>query len=139
MVKNTIKSIESFKFDIGGYFSSNFEFLLQQNIITFFSFDFHFEKGIEHRKELSTEALDLFISNLNELNVINWNNKYDNNFVSDGEQWEIEIKYNNTKKKAIYGSNEYPGSKPYSYGRTAEFNEFLGALKLLMQDPSVDF
>ena len=134
-----ILSIESFKFGMGGFNSSKFEFLLHQNIISFYSYDYHFEKGIEHRKEISGEALVLFISSLNEINILHWKNKYDNNIVLDGEQWEIWIKYNTTKQKKIYGSNEYPGSKPDSFGRTSQFNDFLEIIKLIIQDPSVSF
>lgn len=134
-----IETLEKFKFDIGGFHSSKFEFLVRENMITFYCYDFYFDKGEDHRKEISNEAMDLFISNLNELSILNWNNKYDNNAVTDGEQWEIEIEYNSTRRKKIYGSNDYPGSKPESSGRTVEFNEFLEVLKLLIQDPSIKF
>lgn len=132
-----ILSIERFKFNIGGFYSTKFEFILHQNVVSFYSYEF--DKGTKLKQVVSSESLDLFIFKMNELNIVNWDNKFDNNDVQDGEQWGVEIKYNNTKKKVIYGNNEYPGSRPDSIGRTTEFNEFLEVIKLVIQDPSVTF
>jgi hypothetical protein len=132
-----ILSIESFKFEIGGFGSTSFNFLLHENIISYYSYQYLYQEGDEHRKEISAEAMALFISRLNEINILGWKNKYDSFFVLDGVQWQIWIKYNSTKKKKIYGSNEYPGSYPHSCERTSQFDEFLEIIKHLIQDPSI--
>ena len=109
-----IISLERFKFNIGGYGTSTFEFLLHQNVISYCSYEYFYDKEKEHKLEVSSESLLWFVSKMNELNITSWKNEFNNYNILDGEQWEVEIKYNSTKKKAIYGSNEYP---PPSYGK----------------------
>ncbi|HUX53904.1 MAG TPA: hypothetical protein VMV56_05800 [Williamwhitmania sp.] len=131
-----ISSIHFLEFKIGGFFSSNYSITIVGDSITFFSDPYRFDEGERHTKTASVAALKLFISELNKLKVQQWKRRYENYDALDGEQWSLEIQYNNLKrKKRIYGSNEYPGSITNSVERTTEFCGFLNTLKTLIDEP----
>lgn len=48
------------------------------------------------------------LSSLQKCNLPAWHECYDNTDVCDGEQWEMELHFDNKKTFKIYGSNDYP-------------------------------
>jgi len=49
-----------------------------------------------------------FIKELTYLEIVNWKDKYINNDICDGTQWEIIIRFPKRNIIKKYGSNEYP-------------------------------
>ncbi len=131
----SIETIKKFHFSIGGYFARNFDVLITYNKASYCADLYIFDFTKRQEKEISKNQMELFLSKLNQLNIIGWENEYYNPDVIDGEQWEMEIEYNKTEKKRIYGSNLYPNSKIDSDKPSREFKELLSAIKELIQEP----
>ena len=131
----TISTLTYLKFKIGGCFGNCFEVTLNKKTITYHTNESLYSIGYKHKKKISTENLDIFISKLNEIRVNEWKDDYDS-YVLDGEQWELKLSYNNQLKKRICGNNCYPNSEPNSIDRTDVFNNFMAALVLLIQEPT---
>ena len=130
-----IESIKKFHFSISGYFARNFDVIIKENKATYCA-DIHiFDFTKRHEKEISKNQMELFLSKLNQLNIIGWDNEYFNPDVLDGDQWELEMVYNKSNKKSIFGSNLYPNSDPDSDEPSPEFEELLNAIKELIQEP----
>lgn len=90
--------------------------------------DLSYNAGNDQKKEVTDESKKVFISELNELKVLNWDNEYFNPLILDGEEWNLELVYNDGNKKLINGYNSYPGSQPDSTEKTPEFKKLLNAL-----------
>lgn len=131
----TIETIHRFKFSIGGYGSTNYLFELEDNKATFCSYEYILEFTEKRTIDVSNNELVEFISKLNELDILKWHKRYDSDTL-DGTQWKLELVYNNSKNKSIYGSNSYPDTNGHSYKPTKTFNKFLEAITKLIQLPS---
>ena len=131
----SIELVKKFHFSIGGYFATNFDVLIKENKATYCADMYIFDFTKRHEKEISKNQMELFLAKLNQLNIIGWDNEYHNPYVLDGVQWELEITYNKTKKKRIYGSNLYPNSDPDSDETSPEFEILLNTIKELIQEP----
>jgi|WetSurMetagenome_2_1015567.scaffolds.fasta_scaffold02589_2 hypothetical protein len=131
---NTISEIVKFEFCIAGFGLPGFKVSYKKPTVTYFAKINIFSSGLKHCKNVTKDAIDNFISKLNDLKVLNWESEYDNLDVIDGEQWALEITYDGNKKKNICGNNEYPESRPGSASRTPEFNELLKAIKSLLKE-----
>ena len=114
----------------------NFDVLITENKASYCADLYNCDFAKRQEKEISKNQMELFLSKLNQLNIISWHNEYYNPDVIDGEQWEMEIEYNKTEKKRIYGSNLYPNSKTDSDKPSREFKKLLNAIKELLQEPS---
>jgi hypothetical protein len=86
-----------------------------------------------NQKEVSDQSIKDLISELNSLNILNWDKEYYNPNILDGDQWDLEMVYNNGKKKTITGCNRYPGSQSDSNETTPEFKKLLNALNNLIK------
>ena len=131
---NLITSIESFTFKLGGFFASLYEVSFEKNVVTYVTKSSPFDEGLKYEKEISSESIEIFQAKLNRLNFITWQDEYYNP-VLDGEDWEIDITYNSSFRKKIFGLNGYPGENSNYIGRTEIFNELLLALNVLIQEP----
>jgi len=118
----SIESIKKFHFRIGGYFATQFDVIITHNKASYCEHLFNIDFATRQEKEISKDQMELFLSKLNQLNIIGWDNEYHNPLVLDGIQWELEITYNKTNTKKIYGSNMYPNSEPNSVEKSPEFN-----------------
>ncbi len=131
----SIESIKKFHFGIGGYFATQFDVIITDNKASYCAHLFNIDFATRQEKEISKDQMELFLSKLNQLNIIGWDNEYHNPLVFDGVQWELEITYNKTNCKKIYGSNMYPNSEPNSVETSLEFDKLLNAIKKLIQEP----
>ena len=131
-----ITSIESFKFKLEGFGTPIFEVYYQKYFVFYSACKYIYGKGIQHNKEITIDALEMFKSKLNELSLINWENVYSECHVIDGETWEIEIFFNASGEKKIIGYNCYPGCLSNICERTEPFNELLEAIKVLIIEPA---
>ena len=71
-----------------------------------------------------------FRKTLDSIPIWNWKTNYIAPYVRDGTQWLIDIAYSN-RSITINGSNAYPGTTNI-LERTAEFNDYLNAVKRLI-------
>lgn len=121
------------KLTFGCCFGPKSMITLHGNSVTF-SKDLSYNTGNKQKKEVSAESKEILISELNSLNIINWDNQYMNP-VLDGDEWDLEIVYNDGKKKNTTGCNSYPGSREL-IEKTPEFRNLLNALNSLIQKPN---
>ena len=49
-----------------------------------------------------------FLKRFNLIHVEKWQNEYINDCVTDGNQWQLKVEYQDGKVKEVYGSNHYP-------------------------------
>ena len=119
-----IESIKKFHFSISGYFARNFDVIIKENKATYCAYIHIFDFTKRHEKEISKNQMKLFLSKLNQLNIIGWDNEYFNPDILDGEQWKLEMVYNKSNKKSIFGSNLYPNSEPDSHETSPEFESY---------------
>lgn len=107
-------NIKKFKFEIGGYFSNNYEIELQQGGEVVFrkeTDDFHrSEEIILSPPPKVIQKLEKFLADCN------WREEYSNP-VCDGEQWGLKATIGD-KELNVYGSNCYP----------ADFKKFMRIL-----------
>ena len=47
---------------------------------------------------------------IKDCNLAQWERKYDNRYILDGMQWEIELIKNGRCRRKIYGSNKFPAA-----------------------------
>ena len=130
----SIETIKKFHFSIGGYFDKNFDIIIKENKATYCADLYNCDFAERDEKEISKNQMELFLSRMNQLNIIHWEKEYVND-IMDGVQWELEMVYNKSDKKKIYGSNSYPNSEPDSDETSPEFEELLDAIKELIQEP----
>ena len=130
-----IEFINKFEFTIEGYFSTKCQFELEQNKASFCSDDNDIKSAEKHTKDVSNTELEVFILELNELQILKWDKRY-NSGILDGIQWKLEMVYNSSKKKSIYGNNSYPSTQGHSYERSETFERLLKAIEELIQVPS---
>lgn len=64
--------------------------------------------GILHREMTEKEWKRIIAQLYEKLYIHEWKKRYDNPFVLDGEQWELEIHLSKGRKRLYYGSNAYP-------------------------------
>lgn len=63
------------------------------------------------RPPLSQEGMpkEQFLEELRDLNIENWDREYADPYITDGDQWELTIKFSDGHRSLkIYGSNAYP-------------------------------
>lgn len=132
----SVSSLTYLKFNIGGYFGSNYEVILNKKTVTYYGNESLYNHDAKHKKKISKDDLELFIAKLNKIGIADWENDYFNIDVLDGEQWELKVSYNDKLKKSISGSNCYPYSEQNSIERTDVFIELMEALVQLIQEPT---
>lgn len=125
-----IESLESLSFTIGGYYADSAHEITYSNGELRHVMETQ-PRGCEpHKirtKILTSENLEVFLKGLNEQGILKWKSEYVNPAFCDGTQWEIVLKYNEGKRKKIYGSNHCPIN-------------FVSALKVILdgfQDPQI--
>lgn len=138
MIENThnnkINNIQKLRFLIGGFFSRHSEFIITNNHAVLDSYGGGINSGkylIE--KVIENPDMEKLIEVLNYIGLSDWKDKYDNEYVIDGTQWELEIDFNNGHSKKIYGSNSYPDSPEFSDKYTVKFLKLLSAFDSLLQ------
>jgi hypothetical protein len=132
---NPIESIKKFHFSISGYFARNFDVIIKENKATYCADIYNCDFAKRKEKEISKIQMELFLTKLNQLNITGWDNEYFNPDILDGDQWELELVYNKSNKKSIFGSNLYPNSKTGSEKPSRDFKELLNAIKELIEEP----
>ncbi len=130
-----ISSIKVFRFSIGGYGSTNFNFELQGNVASYCADQFDTRFGVRHNKEISATEVSEFQIKLNELQILQWESRYDSD-VLDGTQWELEMVYNDSVKKRSYGSNSFPHATGNSVYPSPVFKKLLKVITELIHEPS---
>lgn len=106
-----------FKFFIGGYFGGHFEVQLKEDQLLFFVDNRSFLNMppnyiVSTKDNGDWNRLIAFIESLD------WKQKYFNNEILDGTQWELTFK-SDKKRLSCFGSNEYPDN----------FDSFINLLK----------
>lgn len=129
-----LSCVEKFKFFIGGFGGTNYEVLFNEYVASYGSAMFGPYIDMKHEKVISEEEMALFVSRLKELGVTRWKRNYVND-TCDGTQWELEMVYNDSRKKKIYGSNVYPGTPSGSNEYTVEFIALLDAIESFIGEP----
>ena len=71
------------------------------------------------------ERWKIFWNIMDNINVWNWNKRYDNNLILDGTQWELLIKRKGRRKRRIFGSNDYPKEDKGLLKLQAAINELI--------------
>lgn len=130
--------LDYLRFSFGSCFGPKSMVTLGGNNVVFCT-DLIYNAGNEKKKEVSYESKKVLISELNDLKVLNWDREYFNPSILDGEEWDLELVYNDGKKKLINGYNLYPGSQPDSTEKTPEFVKLLNALNNLINAPGFFF
>lgn len=113
---------KKFELYLSGFFASTYTLELIDNRL-FYS---QSEGGyIGEKKQVpmpDEQQWNNFRSTLDKINIWDWQDTYDNSDILDGEQWEMKIIFDGTKKIISYGSNKYPD----------QFQSFLIALQQLI-------
>jgi len=97
-----------FFFSGGGFFSGFYNIELVKNddqIIYTFSHTF---KESKDEYNFTKEKWNEFIEKIFNENIQNWKNKYHDNNICDGYEWELEMEFKDLPKFESCGSNEYP-------------------------------
>lgn len=59
------------------------------------------------QKDIQNKLVEEYLNKL--LAITNdWNDKYENNNVIDGMEWDLEIKFKNGEVKKYFGKNDFP-------------------------------
>ncbi len=127
----------SFEFFVGGYFgSSHFIYIdgkRKNKLIRYAKTPGGMYVDLKHPKNeinfrpdfflkeipLASEHWNVFIEDLSSLEIEYWKDKYYDNDICDGTQWELVIRFPQRNKISKCGSNEYP---PY-------WNKFMKIMK----------
>jgi hypothetical protein len=96
--------------------------------------DLSYNAENKQKKEVSDQSKEVLISELNRLTILNWDKEYFNPSILDGEEWDLELEYNDGNKKLIKGYNSYPGSGEL-IEKSPEFRKLLNALNNLINAP----
>ena len=72
------------------------------------------------------ERWKIFWNIMDNINVWNWNKRYDNNLILDGTQWELLIKRKGRRKRRIFGSNDYPKEDDRLFRLQKAINDLIG-------------
>ncbi|MCO5241963.1 MAG: hypothetical protein M9904_18130 [Chitinophagaceae bacterium] len=113
-----------FKFFIGGYLGGHFEVMLHKNDLYFFVSDHPMVRMPDTLPDyiVSIKDDEDWLTLIKFMTALNWKEKYFDNDILDGTQWEFDFKSDN-KELHCFGSNQYP----------ADFNEFTKRLCLITQ------
>ena len=99
-----------FYFSIGGYFGGygSIDVVKNDNEIKY-RYE-HDQNTIDEEYNLSKERWREFINKIFDLKIYKWREKYYNNDILDGTQWELEMEFSGIENSKFesYGSNEYP-------------------------------
>lgn len=102
--------ITSIRFSDGGFFSGYPEVILKKSknailvdVRPSFSAD-----GILHREMPESEWRRVIAKLYEKLYIQEWNKRFVDPCVLDGEQWELEIHLTGGRRRTYYGSNAYP-------------------------------
>ena len=104
------EKIIRFYYSDGGYFSGYKSINIIKSITEIKYTYSHSLKGNKKEYVFSNEKWDEFINRLFKENIQNWKNKYYDNNICDGEQWELEMEFQDLPKFKSFGSNEYPNN-----------------------------
>jgi hypothetical protein len=124
--------LDYLKLTFGCCFGPKSMITLHGNSVTFCK-DLSYNAENKQKKEVSDESKAVLISELNGLKILNWDNHYMNP-VLDGDEWDLEMVFNDGKKKSITGFNSYPGSGEW-VEKSPEFKKLLNALNNLIDAP----
>lgn len=116
----------TFRFYIGGYFNGHFEVVLQEDDLCFFVSDYSRHTDPEY--VISTKNDKDWRSLVEYMKTLNWKERYSDNDIMDGLQWELAFE-SEDKKLNCFGSNEYP----------ADFDEFTKRLSLITRKHKIPF
>lgn len=102
--------ITSIRFSDGGFFSGYSEVMMKKSknailvdVRPSFSAD-----GILHREMPESEWRRVIAKLYEKLYIQEWNKRFVDPCVLDGEQWELEIHLTGGRRRTYYGSNAYP-------------------------------
>ena len=102
--------ITSIRFSDGGFFSGYPEVMMKKSknailvdVRPSFSAD-----GILHREMPESEWRRVIAKLYEKLYIQEWNKRFVDPCVLDGEQWELEIHLTGGRRRTYYGSNAYP-------------------------------
>lgn len=129
----SIQTIEEFHFTIGGYFSGErvVEYDGEQIRFSLHSHPMNFPSPHTQSRSVTAKSMERFIQNLNAIGVLSWKKEYIM-LVMDGIEWKLSIKYNGSRSKEVYGSNEFPA---YTVQGKKAFSAFEQAVEELLKQP----
>jgi hypothetical protein len=108
-IEDELKNIIGFSFSSGGFHVEykTIKIDIEDNkIICKYISEINDNRG-ERIFEITNSIWNNFIKSIIKLNILKWDKEYDDPYIRDGIQWNIEIKYKN-KSVEIYGNNRYP-------------------------------
>lgn len=129
-----IVSIAYFKFYLGGYDTLKHEVVYTKGMVLYSTSELY-DNSLKSTKVISLATVQLFITRSNQLKVIDWKKRYRSG-VCDGEEWELEVKYNNKAIKKIYGHMQYPGNLANDHSRSPIFNDLLLSINTFIEQPN---
>ena len=96
-------------FEIVGFRGENIRIFKYYNSIVVQTSDRPYYEDIDKiSHKLTKDQWDSFWSNLDQIDVWNWEKDYFNQDVLDGTQWELVIDRKGKRRRRIFGSNDYP-------------------------------
>ena len=106
---DALDTLRKLVFSIGGYFGG-------YETRTYTMSDDKVILNVDHKLRLKPNNLPLcypctkkeFITNLKEIHIGEWKRRYNDPYILDGTQWELEIYFNSRKPIKISGSNAFP-------------------------------
>jgi len=104
------EKIIKFYYSNGGYFNGYKSInLIKSNTEIKYTYSHSLKKN-KMESIFSNEKWYEFITKIFEENIQNWKNRYYDNNICDGEQWELEMEFQDLPKFKSFGSNEYPNN-----------------------------
>ena len=104
------EKIIRFYYSGGGYFGGYYSIELVKNDTQIKYTYSHSLKENTEEYAFTKEKWNEFIEKIFNENVQNWENKYYDNDICDGEQWELKMEFKDLPKFESFGSNEYPSN-----------------------------
>lgn len=117
--------VEAITFEVGGFFQGRTVVSIKKNpkgaLVHVDQFPYEIDGPMEDRQISPLRWMRIVNKLYNELYLHEWKKNYDDPYVLDGTQWELEIKLNGRRKRTYSGSNDYP---PYWKELIALFRPF---------------
>ncbi|SCY69988.1 ADP-ribosylglycohydrolase [Lachnospiraceae bacterium XBB2008] len=106
-----LAGLKKMVFEIGGFFggSKRHSFFLEGDKLCF-TREFSMLPNLMEKKEKCDADMtwETFIEALNAIHVETWKDSYEDLSILDGTQWDLTLEYDDSTKRVISGSNDYP-------------------------------
>ena len=105
--------VKSVRFMDGGYFGGTKEVIIKENdkgaLVTINEYPMSYMNDEPNERQITYNAWsNITVKLYSELYLHEWKKRYEDPNVLDGEQWELEIKLTDGRRRYYCGSNEFP-------------------------------